>query len=298
MELIGDSAFSGCSSLKAVDLPDGIITTYDSWGNVNSYGIGRYAFYGCSSVKSVKLPSQMQALNTGVFNGCTSLSDIILPETMKSIGYEVFSNCDSLKEIKLPEALTSISSYAFSNCDSLTRIKLPASLTSIGESAFQDCIRLTAVYIPEAVTSIGQNAFKGCTLMTIYGVSGSYAETYAMENNIPFVEGEMPDTEFVSETSEDWEYLTDGTSANLTSYLGDSNKITIPKTINGKKVIGVKSGLLYDHRDMIKSVVIEAELTSLPDSFFSGFSKLESVTLPDCMTDMGEYVFNGCGVLT
>ncbi|MBP3746096.1 MAG: dockerin type I repeat-containing protein [Ruminococcus sp.] len=45
------------------------------------------------------------------------------------------------------------------------------------------------------VTSIGSNAFDGSPDLTIKGSTGSYAETYANENNIPFVPlGESPTT--------------------------------------------------------------------------------------------------------
>lgn len=45
---------------------------------------------------------------------------------------------------------------------------------------------LTSIAIPESVTSVGPKAFDRCDKLTIYGKAGSYIETYAKENNIPF----------------------------------------------------------------------------------------------------------------
>ena len=153
---------------------------------------------------------------------------------------------------------------------------------------------LATVYIPETVNLIEQNAFKGCSLLTIYGKSGSYASTYAEKNSIPFIDGDMPDTEITMETSENWEYLTDGINVILTAYSGNDTEIIIPKEIDSKRVIGVKKDLLVPLRSTLTSVTIEAELTSLPDYFFSNCYYLESVVLPDCMVDMGRYTFNNC----
>ena len=60
-------------------------------------------------------------------------------------------------------------------------------MTNIGDLAFCECKSLTSVTIPDSVTSIGDRAFYWCsTKLTIKGKAGSYAETYAKENNIPF----------------------------------------------------------------------------------------------------------------
>lgn len=57
----------------------------------------------------------------------------------------------------------------------------------IGSAVFEDCTSLTSITIPDSVTGIGAYAFQGCEDLTIYGRSCSYAETYAYENNIPFI---------------------------------------------------------------------------------------------------------------
>ena len=44
-----------------------------------------------------------------------------------------------------------------------------------------------SINIPKGVTSIGGFAFALCDNLTIYGTSGSFAETYAIQHGIPFI---------------------------------------------------------------------------------------------------------------
>lgn len=69
----------------------------------------------------------------------------------------------------------------------LQTVYVSAGVLAIGEYAFALCSSLQTVHIPESVTAIGDNVFPTSGTSTIYGKTGSYAETYAKENNIPFV---------------------------------------------------------------------------------------------------------------
>ena len=60
-------------------------------------------------------------------------------------------------------------------------------VVTIGTSAFERHSEITDITIPASVTTIAWFAFDGCTNMTIHAPAGSYAESYAKENNIPFV---------------------------------------------------------------------------------------------------------------
>ena len=60
-------------------------------------------------------------------------------------------------------------------------------VVTIGTSAFERHSEITDITIPASVTTIAWFAFDGCTNMTIHAPAGSHAETYAKENNIPFV---------------------------------------------------------------------------------------------------------------
>ena len=60
-------------------------------------------------------------------------------------------------------------------------------MTVLDYRAFGGCTGLRKVILPVSVTEINKWAFEKCPSLTIHAPAGSYAETYAKENNIPFV---------------------------------------------------------------------------------------------------------------
>ena len=171
---IGDGAFYKCYSLTTVTIPDSVTS------------IGELAFSWCDSLTTVTIPASVTSIGDDAFYGCTSLTTVTIPDSVTSIGDSAFSWCDSLIAVTIPDSVTSIGENAFSDCDSLTTITIPDSVTSIGEIAFSWCDSLTTVTIPDSVTSIGDMAFYGCDNLTASVLVGSYAETYCIENNIPY----------------------------------------------------------------------------------------------------------------
>ncbi len=172
---IGDSAFCCCKSLESIEIPNSVTS------------IGDWAFYSCESLESVKLSNSVASIGYEAFENCTSLASIEIPDSVTSIGESAFYNCTSLASVKLSNSLTSIGDRAFEDCTSLASIEIPDSVTSIGEQAFYWCTNLASIEIPNSVTSIGKDAFYNCGQLVIFGYIHSYAYTYAMENNIPFI---------------------------------------------------------------------------------------------------------------
>lgn len=76
----------------------------------------------------------------------------------------------------------------YSNRMAITHIIVDNEITGIGDRYFYGCINTQKAEIPSSVLTIGSYAFTNCDDMTIYGKSGTYAETYANNNNIPFID--------------------------------------------------------------------------------------------------------------
>ena len=171
-DVIGSSAFEGCSGLTSLTLPAGITeidnNTFDGCSGLTSLNlpagitkIGSEAFSGCSGLTSLTLPAGITEIYNNTFEGCSGLTSLTLPVGIAYIGYSAFYDCSGLTSLNLPAGITSIGDRAFKGCWGLTSLTLPAGITSIGSSAFWGCSGLTSIYVyAEKVPKIGSDVFK------------------------------------------------------------------------------------------------------------------------------------------
>lgn len=89
-------------------------------------------------------------------------------------------------------AVTSIGEKAFISCTAMEQVTIPDTVTSIGSRAFAVCRKLRQINIPDNVLSIDKNALgiknsERIWVKTVYGTSGSAAQTFAEQNELTFV---------------------------------------------------------------------------------------------------------------
>ena len=103
-----NSAFKDFSSLETVSLPDNVTVT----------GIGYSAFSGCSSLLAFNIPVSVTSIADNAFYGCSGLTSINIPEGVTSIGRNAFYGCGSLTAITcLPTVCPTGGSNMFSGSD-------------------------------------------------------------------------------------------------------------------------------------------------------------------------------------
>ena len=316
---IGASAFEGCSRLASVTMQEGLEL------------IGNGAFSGCTSITSVVVPGSVEEIGTRAFMGCTGLTVLVLQEGIGTIGNSAFNGCTGLTSVTIPSSATfpneSLSSLAqFAGCTSLTNVSISSNcfgkigklfyrltglnitvrndVTSIGNSAFKSCTGISSVALPNTIESIGSEAFSGCTAITSISVPSGVTSVGAHAFNgcihlesVTFGSGSLLET-IGSYSFSGCTLLTDINIPSGVTSIGDSafyscaNLASVTfatgsllETIGGNAFSGCRS---------LSSFTIGDNVTTIGSGAFSNCRSITNIIIPNSVTSVGDYAFSGC----
>lgn len=188
--MIGSYGFQMCTSLKSLELPNGIYVSNSSFVNctglttVTFYGetdgrtnIYMDAFKGCTNLTTINVPwaeGEVADAPWGATNATINYNYVgeqeepeqpedlnnvanLYSDTLVEVSDYMFEKNEVLQTVDLPNA-TTIGDFAFSKCTNLATLNLP-NVTRIETYAFNNCSNLSTINIPK-VTSIGEGAFQ------------------------------------------------------------------------------------------------------------------------------------------
>ncbi len=126
--------------------------------------IGSSAFSGCSGLTSVSIPNSVTSIREFAFNGCSGLTSVSIPNSVTDIGSGAFRACSGLTSLTIPNSVNFIGDLAFYSCNSLTLIKCLASIPpSIWNNSFQNISATCTLTVPcgslEAYTASDWNTY-------------------------------------------------------------------------------------------------------------------------------------------
>ena len=113
IEVIGDSAFYGCTNLMQVK-------GMDECTSLTS--IERAAFAYCDRLVSMKLPDNVQIIADHAFYMCRYWRDATIPKNTQQVGSCAYAGCIMIKEVYIPKSVKTIGDAAFVTCEQLTDI--------------------------------------------------------------------------------------------------------------------------------------------------------------------------------
>ena len=331
---INSDAFEGCSSLTSItwnakncsDFSESKAAPFYYCLRIASFTFGNSveyipAYLCCrmSNLSSITIPNCVTSIGVGAFSDCTSLTSITIPNSVTSIGVGAFRNCTSLTSITIGSHVSNIGNGAFANCSSLTSVTIPNSVTSIGFEAFYGCSSLTSITIPNSVTSIGQKVFSSCPAITSIIVESGNTRYDSRDDcnaiiltasNI-LVEG-CQNTTIPNTVTSIGRYAFSGCST-LTSITIPENITIIPNdafencssltsiTWNAKNCSDFPSigfAPFFDIRTQITSFIFGDSVEYIPAYLCCAMNNLTSVSIPNCITSIGNSAFFACSSLS
>ncbi len=175
---IGEYAFSNCSNLTFVTIPNSVISIgsdafeNSGWYNnqpegviyLNNFLIG---YKGEKPIGKFTITDGTTLIADRALEDCSELTSISLPNSLIYIGKKAFRNCSGLTSVAIPNGVISIDDRAFQNCNYLISVTIPNSVQKIGGGIFEGCSGLTSAIIPNGITSIKWYTFWGCSSLKL-----------------------------------------------------------------------------------------------------------------------------------
>ena len=305
---IGYSAFSGCTSLTNITIPNSVTWIGD-------------AFEDCTSLISIEVSydnENYSSVHGVLFNkdetelitypaGKTD-SEYVISNNVTSIGDSAFRSCTSLIGVTIPDSVTSIGASAFGYCTSLTSVTIPDSVTSIGASAFYDTAYYNdesnwdkdVLYLSNCLIDTNDN-FKLTTDYTIKDGTRIIADS-AFSNFDNLISVTIPDsvTSIGNSVFEDCTNLASITIGNGVTSIG---RWAFYNTAYYNDESNWNTGVLYisdclidtnDDFDSTTDYIIKDGTRIIANYAFSGCTSLTSVTIPNSVTSIGSSAFDSC----
>lgn len=166
--------------------------------------------------------------------------------------------------IKLPQSVTTIQDKVFYGCNNLETVEMP-NVVSIDQYNFYNCPKLKEITLPASLSSLGVNCFYNCNSLEEATINTSSS----IDNRgiAYFFKG-----------------------ATLKTLRGPW------ATQDGKYVIIDNKLVLAAGREL-KCAVIPDGVTEIQPYVFTEYKALKNVSIPNTVTTLGSYAFNGCSNL-
>ncbi len=258
--------------------------------------VGDFAFSNLDLLTNIAIGPDVQSIGVASFAANYSLSGVDIPDNVRIIGDHAFNGCPSLKLLNMGKGIEEIGKYAFSSCSGLSYVVLRDGVVSIGDRAFSNCVNLISVTVPDSVEEIGSYVFARESYylpVLIICSLGSPIADYITSNNNQSGKLKFNTTIVKSGVSSD----------NLKWYLDDNGVLAIygnGAMYDYEEYEVDENGVApwYEYKELIKTVIIGNNVTSIGEIAFCNLSNITSVTIGNGVEKIGKAAFAFCTSLT
>lgn len=327
-------AFANCEALDTITF-----ATFTSTNDMAvKLAINDYAFSGCTALVTLNLPENLGTLDSYAFKGCKALTTVnfvanakfITPETtggedpapeaydpaglVTTIGDGAFMDCTSLTTITLPYFIARIGNSAFENCTALATFttmdgadKKTAALRTIGDRAFFGNTSLNNVDVntTKGVNTIGVSAFENCgqlATINLSGVTRFAAGVFRNAKALKSVTMSASASIYVGQEA----FRNCVTLSDITARIAAADDGAFRNCISLRAITFVSSGIEYIGSNafngcvLIQKVSIPSSVVAIGDSAFDGCRGITSLTFEsnETLQTIGYSAFGGCSLLT
>ena len=293
---IGDFAFSSCSQLEEVTLPNNLLSVgdgvfsgcdnlnYTKQDNGNYLGSEENPYLLLVSVDQTAETFEMQGftrfLDSSAFNSSVLKHIIIRDNAGLVLNGNVFSNCRALESLVIGNGIETNLDPSMQNLVNLKTLSIGDGVTNIKANTFFSLPSLTEVTIGKGYTRVEDGTFKGCASLVTVNLSDeveeigdeAFAETGIYQFVIPASVTELGEQAF--------------SDCNSLRKIEISGKITY---------IGYRT---FWSCDSLMEIVIPDSVSSIATEAFQDCGSLVKVTLGSGVMDINLWAFDGCTRLT
>ena len=260
----------------------------------------------------------VKSIGRDAFELCTDITEVVIPDSVSTIGQGAFYNCSGLTSLNISDGVTEIDSYAFYKCSGLTDVNIPESVKYIRTGAFGECSNLKSITInnPECYISGERStisnkrysdvetdagyAFYG----TIYGYTGSTAQTYAKKYGHNFVSLDEPEVTTTSSA-----IVTTTTTTTTTVVTTTDVTTSMPEITYTYRNFRFRTECVDGYTEIIGYVTQPEGILEIPETLggypvkriqsdaFNGCDGITKVVIPDTMERIYAGAFANCSNL-